>query len=266
MRITKIISGAQTGADRAALDFAIEVSIPHGGWVPKGRKAEDGIIPEKYNVQEMPTSSYPARTEKNILESHGTLIISHGKLAGGSLRTKKMAEEQKRPCLHIDLAKTNAFLAAGKIINWISAYGIEVLNVVGPRASRDPKIYQETLKVLKAFYHMATVDEEMPDPQRESPILPRTIEEALETLLGKMDMKAKTKLARMAEGELIYLHPELGAWIRDKFELSLGNVALMNSCRLAAGKKDLDADSASFLIIKKLWEKLKPNYSLRVVE
>ncbi len=263
--IKKIISGGQTGADRAALDFAIEVGIPHGGWVPKGRKAEDGSVPAQYNLQEMPTSSFPARTEQNVVDSHGTLIISHGRLSGGSLRTKNLAGQHKRPYLHIDLTKTNGFMAAAKIINWISAYGIETLNVAGPRASKDPQIYNETLKVLKAFYHMATVNEEMPDPQRISPLLPRTIDEALETLLEKMDLKAKSKLARMPEDELIYLHPELGAWIRDRFELSLGNLSLMNSCREAAGKTDLDADGASFLIIRKLWERLRPAYSLRVV-
>jgi len=91
--IKKIISGGQTGADRAALDFAIEVGIPHGGWVPKGRKAEDGEIPDKYSLQEMATSSYPARTEKNVIDSDGTLIISHGRLSGGSLSTKKVADE-----------------------------------------------------------------------------------------------------------------------------------------------------------------------------
>jgi hypothetical protein len=200
MLIKKIISGAQTGADRAALDFAIEVGIPHGGWVPKGRKAEDGTIPEKYNLQEMPTASYPARTEKNVLDSHGTLIISHGNLTGCSLRTKEVADQHNRPYLHIDLTKTNPFIAAGKIINWIAAYGIEILNVAGPRASKDPKIYQDTLKVLKSVYHMATVNE--PDLQRVSPLLPRTIEEALETLLGKMDLKARTRLGKVTRRSL----------------------------------------------------------------
>jgi predicted Rossmann-fold nucleotide-binding protein len=65
--LKKIISGGQTGADRAALDTAIEKGIPHGGWIPKGRKTEDGTLPEQYNLQEMPTTSYPKRTEKNIL-------------------------------------------------------------------------------------------------------------------------------------------------------------------------------------------------------
>jgi len=81
--IQKIISGGQTGADRAALDFAIKRGIPHGGWIPKGRKTEDGTLPEKYHLLEMPTGSYSKRTEKNILDSDGTLIVSHGLLTGG---------------------------------------------------------------------------------------------------------------------------------------------------------------------------------------
>lgn len=132
MIVRKIISGAQTGADRAALDFAIEVGIPYGGWIPKGRKAEDGRVPDKYDqLQEMATASFPARTEKNIHDSHGTLIISHGKLTGGSLRTKKLADQHKRAYLHIDLPKTNHFLAAKKIIKWIAANGIEILKCGG---------------------------------------------------------------------------------------------------------------------------------------
>lgn len=92
--IKKIISGGQTGADRAALDAAIKLEIPHGGWVPKGRKAEDGVIPEKYQLQEMPTAKYPERTENNVLHSDATLILTHGPLARGSfiLVFKKNAE------------------------------------------------------------------------------------------------------------------------------------------------------------------------------
>lgn len=264
--IKKIISGGQTGADRAALDFAIEVGIPHGGWVPKGRKAEDGTVPGKYNLQEMPTSSFPARTEKNVVDSHGTLIISHGKLTGGSLRTMKIADKHKRPYLHIDLTKVNHFQAAGKIINWVAENRIETLNVAGPRASKDPQIYEETLTVLKATHYMSILDEELPDPQRATPLLPRTIEEALEVMESGMSQKDKISIARMKEEELIFLHPTLGAYIRDKFGLSEGNRSLMTSCRKASGGQDLDEDSASSLIIRKLWERLRPAYSLRVVE
>ena len=82
--IKRIISGGQTGAGRAALDFAIKMDLPHGGWVPKGRKSEDGPIPARYHLTEMPTKSYPKRTEQNVVDSDGTLIVSHGKLKGGS--------------------------------------------------------------------------------------------------------------------------------------------------------------------------------------
>ncbi len=88
--IKKIISGGQTGADRAALDVALKLGISHGGWIPKGRKAEDGPLPDKYQLREMPTGSYPKRTEQNVLDSDGTLIIARGKLTGGSDLTRKM--------------------------------------------------------------------------------------------------------------------------------------------------------------------------------
>ncbi|RLB35173.1 MAG: hypothetical protein DRH20_11280, partial [Deltaproteobacteria bacterium] len=95
----KIISGGQTGADRAALDFALDAGIPHGGWVPRGRLAEDGPLPARYAVQEIDRRSYAARTEKNVLEADGTLILSHGKLTGGSALTRRLAKRHERPWL-----------------------------------------------------------------------------------------------------------------------------------------------------------------------
>jgi len=110
--LKNIISGGQTGADRAALDVAIKFNIPHGGWIPKGRKAEDGPLPEKYQLQEMATNSYPKRTEQNVVYSDGTLIISHGTLTGGSAYTRKMAMKHGKPWFHADLNKLPTFQAA----------------------------------------------------------------------------------------------------------------------------------------------------------
>lgn len=92
--LKKIISGGQTGADVAGLDVAIKHGVPHGGAIPKGRLNEDGALPDRYNLQEMPTSSYPKRTEKNVVDSDGTVIFTHGELTGGSLLTKKKAIQQ----------------------------------------------------------------------------------------------------------------------------------------------------------------------------
>ena len=148
--ITKIISGGQTGADRAALDFAIRYNIPYGGWVPKGRRTEDGTLPEIYQLQEMPTDEYSKRTEKNIVDSDATLILSHASLTGGSALTQSLAEKHGKPCIHIDLSKVDIRKAALIINIWIQRYKIKVLNVAGPRASKDPIIYQATLDLLEA--------------------------------------------------------------------------------------------------------------------
>ena len=148
--IKKIISGGQTGADQAALDIAIELGIPYDGWIPKHRITEDGSLPDKYRLKEMPTISYQARTDKNIMESDATLIFSHGQLTGGSKYTLEMGLQYKRPCLHINLDEYNAFQATQEIHTWINEKKIEILNIAGPRASKDSKIYQAVKDIVKA--------------------------------------------------------------------------------------------------------------------
>ena len=147
--IQKIISGGQTGADRAALDFAIKHNLPYGGWVPKGRKTEDGTLPEKYHLQEMPTNQYSKRTEKNVLDSDGTLILSHGLLTGGSALTTGFADLHRKPWIHIDLQTTLSPDASRMIREWIGRNGIKIMNVAGPRASKDPMIYQAVTELLE---------------------------------------------------------------------------------------------------------------------
>lgn len=148
-KIEKIISGGQTGADRAALDFAIGHNIPYGGWLPKGRKTEDGALDLKYHLREMPTSDYSKRTEQNVLDSDGTVIVSHGLLTGGSALTREFAGKHMKPCLHLDLAGTMIKDAADSLNGWINNHGIKVLNVAGPRARKDQTIYEATLRLLE---------------------------------------------------------------------------------------------------------------------
>ena len=147
--LKKIISGGQTGADRAALDVAIKHNIPLGGWIPKGRLAEDNPLPDRYHLREMPTSSNSACTERNVIDSDGTLIVSHGKLAGGSDLTRKFASLHGRSWLHIDLSRTDHTDAAVKVKEWLVQEEIEVLNVAGPRASKDPIIYNKVVELLE---------------------------------------------------------------------------------------------------------------------
>ena len=117
MLIKKIISGAQTGVDRVALDYALKNDIPHGGWVPKGKFAEDGIIPEKYNVHETPSDDDKRRQELNVVQSDGTFILSHRELTGRAAFTWTFAVNHSKPCLHINLNSTHPFKASVEITN-----------------------------------------------------------------------------------------------------------------------------------------------------
>ena len=262
--IKKIMSGGQTGADRAALDFAIKMDLPHGGWVPKGRVAEDGPLPDKYKLQEMQTANYPKRTEQNIIDSDGTLIITHGKLTGGSRLTKEFAENQKRPYLHIDLNETAIFEAAEQIIQWVMENRIGVLNIAGSRASKDPKIYRAVYELLETIYYMAISKENVVAIRGVG--IPTTVEEAVKRLIANMPLKFRVDMSRMAEGELINLHFTLGAFIRNQFMLWSENEDLLNDCRQMSGITFMNPDDATAFIIEELWNRLRKTHQLRVVE
>ncbi|MGW8192781.1 MAG: putative molybdenum carrier protein [Desulforhopalus sp.] len=148
--LKKIISGGQTGADRAGLDSAIQHNIAHGGAIPRGRRAEDGVLPDHYNLKELPTSSYPKRTEQNVVDADATVIFSHGPLANGSLLTRNKAVQHGKPCLHLDLSKVDSVRSADLVMEFIVKNRVEVLNIAGPRASGDPTIYHATRTVLDA--------------------------------------------------------------------------------------------------------------------
>ena len=147
----KIISGGQTGADRAALDFALENGVETGGYVPRGRIAEDGRISVKYqNLVETENADPAVRTEKNVLAGDATLVVSHGKLTGGSLLTMQLAKKYKKPVLHIDLSTMTIELAAGKLAEWLVGVKPALLNVAGPRASEDREIYDAVRNLFLA--------------------------------------------------------------------------------------------------------------------
>ncbi len=147
----KIVSGGQTGVDRAALDVALEIGIPIGGHLPKGRKDENGdVVPEKYaNMQETDSDDVNVRTELNVQNSDATLIFSHGALFGGSAYTQRMARQHKKPCLHVDFDQDDADQAVRLVKTWLADTHPTVLNVAGPRASEDPEISAEVRCVLK---------------------------------------------------------------------------------------------------------------------
>ena len=141
-RLERIVCGGQTGADRAALDFAIEHNIPHGGWCPKGRLAEDGPLPDCYKLQETSTNDYPQRTEANVRDSDGTVVITIATtLSGGSLETFFLAKKNKKAILHLAQEQPGEGSPGEKLRRFIADNGIKVLNVTGPRASEEPEVY-----------------------------------------------------------------------------------------------------------------------------
>lgn len=148
MRLRKIVSGGQTGVDRAALDAALAHDVPVGGWCPKGRRAEDGRIPDRYPLKETPSEAYEQRTAWNVRDSDGTLIITAGRLEGGTALTMREAERQGRPVLHVRTADP---VPAPMIRAWGEDQDVRILNVAGPRTSEVDGIYDDARALLTSF-------------------------------------------------------------------------------------------------------------------
>jgi len=150
VRLEKIVSGGQTGADRAGLDVAMKVGLPVGGYCPKGRLAEDGTVPEHYPLLEMTKGSYSARTERNVIESDGTLILNIGKLSGGTRLTVECARKHNKPHLVIQLDTAKPQVST--LAEWLEQNNIRVLNVAGPRESKTPGVHKLAYRYLDDFF------------------------------------------------------------------------------------------------------------------
>lgn len=147
----KIISGGQTGVDRAALDVALKHGIDCGGWCPAGRLDEFGRIPNQYPLQELEDGGFTQRTLQNVKDSDGTIIIYLGKLSGGTEQTVRFCVEQQRPNELIDASKLSAENAAGLITDFVGKHNIDILNVAGPRQSEWPEGYDYASRALEIF-------------------------------------------------------------------------------------------------------------------
>ena len=149
----KIISGGQTGVDRAALDAALSLGVPTGGWCPEGRLDECGIIPPHYPLQELPGGGYMERTARNVSDADGTAIFHPGSLQGGTKATADFCTEKRKPCLAIDATAVSPAEAAEQLREFVQTNRVEVLNVAGPRSSQWPQGYAFTIETLRRFLH-----------------------------------------------------------------------------------------------------------------
>jgi len=145
--VERVISGGQTGVDRAALDVALELGIPCGGWCPRGRAAEDGRIPERYPLVETPSHGYAQRTEWNVRDADATLVLHRGRVRGGTALTVAVARRLDRPCLTVDLA---ARPDPAEVAAWLEEHRVVALDVAGPRESQAPGIGARARALLRA--------------------------------------------------------------------------------------------------------------------
>lgn len=151
-----LISGGQTGADRAALDWAIANGIPHGGWCPSDRMAEDGSIDTRYQLTPLETGSYRQRTKRNVQDSDGTLILNIGELSEGTRATVIFAQKLGKPHRVIQLDSLELAREIGEIAGWLCKHGISTLNVAGPRESKRPGIHAQALNFLSRVFGSKT--------------------------------------------------------------------------------------------------------------
>lgn len=147
----KIISGGQTGVDRAALDVALRHGIESGGWCPAGRLDENGVIPERYPVRELHGASSSERTRQNVIDSDATVIFCRGEPRGGTAETIRCCVKSQRPHIIIDASKAHVGDAAAALATLLRSHRVDVLNVAGPRASEWPGGYDYAAGVLERF-------------------------------------------------------------------------------------------------------------------
>ena len=258
MRLQKIISGGQTGADRAALDTAIKFNIGHGGWVPAGRLAEDGPIPKIYRVREMKTSSHEDRTAENVATADATVIMARGVLTGGTLLTLEIAKTYHAPCCHLDLLTMDEFEAALLLHEFFDESGgaIATLNVAGPRASQDPFIYRSVKSILEAFIFLemtqsdqwklpqvGDVDFEMSIvdalflPSAQPDVIDanghgcQTPQAAVSLLAKRLPFRVRSIIANLGEDRIGRLYFSMCDALSQWLGMDMGNHRLLAACR-----------------------------------
>jgi hypothetical protein len=273
--IEKIISGGIPGAEQAALDASRKLGIAYGGWIPKGSHESVRTNADKYNLVEIPTPNQTEILKKNIRESDGTLILSHGTLSSKEEKAAKSTRRYSTPLLHVDLNSTSAFNAASLINDWIIDNDLIILHVTGASEKEDEKIYPATLDILQAVYFLNLTETSMNHPMGtqnmlsqplEADLPTKTAESVVDIIINEMHLKDRTLLANLRKEELAPLQLTLGLYIKKKLDIWLRDETLSHSCIQAAKKENLDTSNMPMVIIKLMWKKLRDTHRLRVVK
>jgi hypothetical protein len=271
--MVSFISGGQTGADRAALDVALKFNLPHGGWLPRGRKTESGPLPGIYHLKEMATGDYPARTRQNILDSQGTVIFSHGPLTGGSRLTKVLAQDLGKPHCHLDLTYMDRFEAALHVHAFIWENNLECLNVAGPRASHDPGIYEAVRAVLETVLYLLFLNSSQeagfkallpPEPWHAGS--PGNQKDAITLLDRYLPLKCRIFIARLAPSRISGLYFAWLDYVKARTGIDGPDSALMAHLTKEREPFCFTVEDGVMEIIKSLKADFETDYVLRIVK
>jgi hypothetical protein len=271
--LNKIVSGGQTGADQAALDAAISCNMSHGGWIPKGRKTESGPLAPGYALTEMKSGRFPKRTRQNVQDSDGTVVFFYDKLSGGSKYTLKMANKLRRPCLALDFNAIPAFEIIANLHEWVKENNIGNLNVAGPRASKDARIYN-AVKFIMTCIILLSASESKDESSNPNPggvientrlrVRAKTLGEAANRFISELPAMDRVFMANMEVEDLDTVHLSFGPFVKNQF-LHEEDSPLLISCREEIRREDLGSHDAATVIIHRVWENLRENDELRLM-
>jgi hypothetical protein len=229
-------------------------------------------LPEKYKLKEMPTDNYSECIEQNIKDSKGTLIISYGKPTGDLDYARKVTLNHGQQLLGIDLNQTIPFKAASRVNDWVQLNHIDVLYVIGPKAISNPDAWKHTAHIVEGAL-LLDLMEASPDSHitkeeylKKLPLPPKTVDEAVDQIIKEMPLKDRVYMANIKKEELQVLNLSLGIYIRDKLIKMDVNRELLGSCIAVSGRDDLNENTAAFIIIEKLWEKLNETHRMKIVK
>jgi hypothetical protein len=273
--VGKIISSGRSGVELAGLDMAVKLGIAHGGWTSRGMRNDNGPVPERYGLQEVPALGFEHAMEQNVVNSDGTLLVTRGQKTVETRFAVETALGHKRQLLHLDLSQYSAFEAASLASSWIALQRIKVLFITGPSADLDPGLYDQVLKVLETAFYLGFVKSglhpnhptlQAPSDQKPPEELPHNVEAAIVRLIDALKLKDRARIANMQPDELDHLRSGLGDYIKEKFGLYSGNTALLKSCAELGRLNRPLPDEACAVILRALWRELKATHKLRVVK
>jgi hypothetical protein len=273
--IKKIISGGLTVADQAALDAAMSLGIPHGGYIPWGRMTEIGTLPSKYKLQDLNTDNHLECIERNVKESTGTLIISVGELNDDSKYARKITIKNSHQVFVVDLELTPSFEATTIVYDWIQKYNIDELYIIGPFTYEYLNIDRHMTIIVEGALLLDLMDapqgSKVTDYYKDMylqklPVLPKTVDEAVDQMITDMTLEERVRMASFDKEELRVINYSMSIFIRNQLFMKDINKELFESCRMVSGNKNLNEGTAALVIIERLWEKLRGTHTLRVVK